>query len=176
MIVLTEFVPEPELGSTYPSVREAFDARGRAAMFTSSDGARPTPGGQWGALSAAATSSVCLRGTAAVPACERRPTRHPEASRLVTARETVMTDLSDLAGGATSPLQTLMELLNPEKQQWLKAQPQDRQQQLAESFATQPYNMQMPGVTSNPGIQMPDLKAQQGHANDFIQDAQDGNR
>ncbi|MFJ6799015.1 hypothetical protein [Streptomyces sp. NPDC091268] len=86
-----------------------------------------------------------------------------------------MTDLSDLAGGAISPLQTLMELLDPDKQQWLKSQPQERQQKLAESFANEPYSMDLgTRVVGKTGQFKPDVKEMQGHANDFIQDAQNG--
>ncbi|MFJ6799003.1 hypothetical protein [Streptomyces sp. NPDC091268] len=81
-------------------------------------------------------------------------------------------DLSGLVGEVTSPIQKLMDLLSPDKQQWLKAQPQERQQKLAQGWANSVFTMRSPGVTSGFNVEDPKLN---DHANAFIQDAQDGN-
>ncbi|GAA3112473.1 hypothetical protein ACFQ0X_43325 [Streptomyces rectiviolaceus] len=57
-------------------------------------------------------------------------------------------DLSDILGTATDPLETLMGLLSPDNQAWLKSQTPERQKQIAEGFDT---NSGFFGTTGNAG-------------------------
>lgn len=42
--------------------------------------------------------------------------------------------MTDSLGGALSPLQMLLDMLDPDKKQWLQSQPQEKQEQLAKDF------------------------------------------
>lgn len=83
-----------------------------------------------------------------------------------------MTDMFS-TDATQNPLQTLMGLLDPDKQEWLKAQPQARQQQLSPDFAATKLNAgggaESAGASAMSGLTNPGL---QDDANAFIQDAQ----
>jgi hypothetical protein len=62
--------------------------------------------------------------------------------------------MPDLLGGDKSPLQTLMDLLDPDKKQWLQNQSPERQQELAKNFLSADDGLNIPssGTQSATGV------------------------
>ena len=77
--------------------------------------------------------------------------------------------MTDIAQG---PLQTLMSLLNPDNQQWLKNQTPQRQQELARSFEENPFGASDRGANIQNMTSLADLSGKDeltGRANKFIE-------